>query len=266
MKNVIPLVVAVVLGLAAVYAVSKMMAVQNAQVDEEMVDVVVAAGDLQANTELGQGELTHREVPASALPRNAIQWSNVNMLYGQTIRMPIAQNDYVLLENVSGRTPLGACTTRGEWTIPVTFSDPQLIKMLSANDEIAIIASRTVAPSASDDAVDPSELPAGGSQRETFVVLPCVSIVGFVCGPNGYFRDPPAGESSSVLVSLPPRQAMMLLAAQREFELYPVLRTRNDTTATNRVDLGVVDATTFESMRKGLVPLSSQTAPAKPEK
>ena len=53
-------------------------------------------------------------------------------------------------------------------------------------------------------------------------------------------------------MSLPPQQAMIVIAAQREAELYPVLRKRNDSSALNRKEIGVVNEKTFEGIRKGL--------------
>ena len=55
MKNVIPLIVAVILGLAAVYVVSHFL-IENKSTDQEtQVSVVVAARDLEAGEELLPG-------------------------------------------------------------------------------------------------------------------------------------------------------------------------------------------------------------------
>ena len=56
---------------------------------------------------------------------------------------------------------------------------------------------------------------------------------------------------------------MILIAAQRESELYPVLRKRNDSAALNRKDGGVVNAETFMKIRKGLVPAELPAVPNK---
>ena len=97
--------------------------------------------------------------------------------------------------------------------------------------------------------------------RETSVLLPCVRVIG-IANENGSFRE--GGSSSgTVFVSLPPQQAMILIAAQRESELYPVLRKRNDSVALNRKDGGVVNAETFAGIRKGLAPAELPEVPNK---
>ena len=52
-----------------------------------------------------------------------------------------------------------------------------------------------------------------------------------------------------------------MIAAQREAELYPVLRKRNDSTALNRKEIGVVNEKTFENIRKGLQPAELPATP-----
>ena len=72
MKNIIPLVVSVILGLAAVYLVSRLLFENKSDDLENKVSVVVAARDLDARDELSQGSLTYKDVPESAVPRNAL--------------------------------------------------------------------------------------------------------------------------------------------------------------------------------------------------
>ena len=161
------------------------------------------------------------------------------------------------------QTTLSDCTRQGEWTVPVTFSDPALVKMLMPDDEIAIISTYV----SSHVTVDKEMTQSDGSgvkmteSRETSVLLPCVRVIG-IANENGSFRE--GGSSSgTVFVSLPPQQAMILIAAQRESELYPVLRKRNDSVALNRKDGGVVNAETFAGIRKGLAPAELPEVPNK---
>ena len=140
MKNIIPLVVSVVLGLAAVYIVSKLLFEQEDAGTEDMVSVVVAARDLDANDDLLEGSLTYRDIPLSAMPKNALLWENVGLAYGQTLPHAVAQDDYILMTDIRIQTTLSDCARQGEWTVPVTFSDPALVKMLMPDDEIAIIS------------------------------------------------------------------------------------------------------------------------------
>ena len=55
MKNIIPLVVSVILGLAAVYIVSKLLFEQESSDTENKISVVVAEGDIAARGEMSVG-------------------------------------------------------------------------------------------------------------------------------------------------------------------------------------------------------------------
>lgn len=263
MKNIIPLVVSVILGLAAVYIVSKLLFEQENTDTENKISVVVAARDLAARDELSEGTLTYKDIPESAVPKNALRWENVSLAYGQQLPHAVSQDDYILMTDIRIQTTLSDCTRQGEWTVPVTFSDPALVKMLMPDDEIAIV-STYVAPAVT---VDKEMKQSDGSgvkmteSRETSVLLPCVRVIG-IANEHGTFRE--GGSSSgTVFVSLPPQQAMILIAAQRESELYPVLRKRNDSVALNRRDGGVVNADTFAKIRKGLTPAELPEVPNK---
>ena len=263
MKNIIPLVVSVILGLAAVYIVSKLLFEQEKTDTEKKISVVVAARDLAARDELSEGTLTYKDIPESAVPRNALRWENVSLAYGQQLPHAVSRDDYILMTDIRIQTTLSDCTRQGEWTVPVTFSDPALVKMLMPDDEIAIISTYV----SSHVTVDKEMTQSDGSgvkmteSRETSVLLPCVRVIG-IANENGSFRE--GGSSSGTgFVSLPPQQAMILIAAQRESELYPVLRKRNDSVALNRKDGGVVNAETFAGIRKGLAPAELPEVPNK---
>ncbi len=263
MKNIIPLVVSVILGLAAVYLVSRLL-FENKNADlENKVSVVVAARDLDARDELSLGSLTYKDIPESAVPRNALLWENVGLAYGQQLPHAVSQDDYILMTDIRIQTTLGDCARQGEWTVPVTFSDPALVKMLMPDDEIAIISTYV----SQNVSIDKDMTVSDGSgvkmteSRETSVLLPCVRVIG-IANEQGSFRES-GGSSGTVFVSLPPQQAMILIAAQRESELYPVLRKRNDSVALNRKDGGVVNADTFAKIRKGLVPAELPEIPNK---
>ena len=135
--------------------------------------------------------------------------------------------------------------------------------MLMPDDEIAIIStyvSPHVVINENMTASDGSGVKMTES-RETSVLLPCVRVIG-IANERGSFRE--SGSSSgTIFVSLPPQQAMLLIAAQRESELYPVLRKRNDSAALNRKDGGVINASTFTKLRQGLTPAELPEIPNK---
>lgn len=270
MKNIIPLVVAVILGLAAVYIVSRLFVTNEEAGKEPQVSVVVAARDLDAGEELRPGSCTFKNLPQSAVPKTALLWENVSLTYGQTLPHEIKQGSYIHFEDIQLNVSLADCVTAGKWLIPVTFSDPVLVRMLRPQDEIAIAATyadvRKATPNPSvmeqmQPAESGTELEAG---KETIVLFPCVEVIG-IANDKGLFRES-GSSSSTVFVSLPPRQAMTLLAAQREAELYPILRRRNDSSARNRREIGSVNAGTFKNIRAKLDTIELSDNPSAQEK
>ena len=258
MKNIIPLIVAVILGLAAVYIVSRTLITQENAEQEPQVSVVIAARDLVAGEELQPGSCSFKNLPKSAVPETSLLWDNVNLEYGQKLPHDIKQGSYILFEDIQLNVALADCVSGGRWLIPVTFSDPTLVKMLRPQDEIAIAASyadKEKAPVKQNSEIVDQEQPAAveteaEESRETVVLFPCVEVIG-LDNEKGLFREA-CSSTATIFVCLPPRQAMILLAAQREAELYPILRRRNDSAAMNRRDIGAVNSKTFQKLRSGL--------------
>ena len=247
MKNIIPLIAAVILGLAAVYLVSRLLVTNKEAEKEPQVSVVIAARDLAAGEEIQPGACSFKNIPQSVVPKSALLWDNVSLTYGQVLPHDIKQGAYIHFEDIRLNVSLADCVTAGKWLIPVTFSDPTLVKMLKPQDEIAIAAAcaevKKKAP-AEQKPEDQDDVPGAAEleqNREMVVLFPCVEVI----------RES-GGSTSTIFVSLPPRQATILLAAQREAELYPILRRRNDTSARNRREIGTVNAETFKKIRSGL--------------
>ncbi|MBQ6248349.1 MAG: hypothetical protein IJK04_15870, partial [Kiritimatiellae bacterium] len=143
MKNTIPLVMAVILGLAAVFAVSRTIA-KNSTANETRVSVIVAAGNLRSGGALARSDLASKRIPQSAyISHQHIRWDNMAMIEGQRIQRDIAKGGFILLGDVEG-TDGGFASEFGnnQWVVPVHFSDTTLVKLLEPNDEIAIVTIR----------------------------------------------------------------------------------------------------------------------------
>ena len=100
MKNLIPLVVAVVLGLAAVFAVSRTLASRD-DTQEEKIEIVSASRMLDAGETLTEGFINPRVVSASSVPKQRILWGERTMILGQKMVHSVAKGDYVLPETVA---------------------------------------------------------------------------------------------------------------------------------------------------------------------
>ena len=127
MKNVIPLIVAVVLALAAVFLVSRVMVQTDTESKEPQVSVVIAARDLERGEELTPGSCSFKSIPRSALPKSALLWDNVGLAYGQKLPYKIPEGDYIQLSDLQLNVMLSDCVEKGKWLIPVTFTDPVLV-------------------------------------------------------------------------------------------------------------------------------------------
>ena len=75
--------------------------------------MVVAARALDAHDELSQGSLTYKDVPQSAVPRNALLWENVSLAYGQQLPHAVSQDDYILMTDIRIQTTLSDCAPSG---------------------------------------------------------------------------------------------------------------------------------------------------------
>ena len=250
MKTIIPAVIAIMLAAAAVFAVRKLVKPKDGDGEKTTVSVVAAAREIAANGQKIQFDmLRERKVDAASKPANAIPWSQVNRVLGQTSTRSVSEGDYLLLTDVAGMDiELQGVVPENTWAVPVTFSDATLVQFLQPGDEIAILGRFTVTERIEN--VDRSEKAEEKKDEATSVIFPCVKILDVGRG-DGLRRDESAGRGF-VIVALPPREAATLVAAQQKMELYPALRRAGDAASRKRADVGVVDEKTFSGLKQGL--------------
>ena len=251
MKNTIPLIVAIVLGAAAVFSVSRMIRPSEGDREKLYVWVVSAAKEITPKDgAIKESWLMKRRVEASSIPAKAIPWAQINRVVGQSTLRTVSRGDYVLFSDVAGmEIRLSGALAEGEWAVPVTFSDPALVRFLQPGDEVAILATsvtQEIVPK-----TDASEKPDIVETRTTSVIFPCVRILDIGKG-DGIRRDEDAGGSGTIIVAMTPQQSATLVAAQRTMELFPALRRQNDTHALKRRDVGVVTDATFNDKKTGI--------------
>ncbi len=215
---------AVILGLAAVFAVSRTVA-RNSMTDESRIAVVVASGNLRSGAALARSDLASKRIPQSAyIGHQHIRYDNLAMIEGQRIHRDIAKGGFILLNDVEGADG-GFASEVGNsyWVVPIHFSDTTLVKLLEPNDEIAIVTIR--------EAVRSREVTGGAARTEVTseqvatVVFPCIRVM--------------RKDGDNVLVALPPPEAMKLLMANRNMPLYPMLRRKGDASNSKVSDVGV---------------------------
>lgn len=250
MKNTIPLVFAVVFGLAAVFGVSRFIASRTAEAEKNYVDVVAAARDIVVKDgEIKASWIMKKKVEISSLPAKAIPWNQANSVLGQTVTRTVSKRDYILTSDISGvDVRLANAVPAGEWAIPVTFANGKIVKFLAPGDEIAILGADSSSQVLSTR--DKSQKPQTVEQDVLSVLFPCVRVLDIGKG-DGVRRAEDYG-GDTIIVSLSPQQSMTLVAAQRKMQLYVALRKPNDGNALRRRDVGVVDDKTFQELKQNL--------------
>lgn len=233
MKNKLPLIIAVLLGLAAVFAVNRSLG-KKTESREDVIAVVSAARQIKDGEILTESALSPKVVQLSAQPAKSIPWKQRNSIENQKAKRAIVQGDYIQWSDLDVQRGIGEVVGEGEWAVSVNFPESVVSNSLRPGDEIAIIATFTA--KVAKPAVLPGEKNVVENKKSTLVLLPCVRIIGI--GRSG----------SEVVLALPPAQAQTLIAAQREADLYPALRKFNDNSNLNRKAVGLVDDSTFAGL------------------
>ncbi len=237
MKNVIPLILAVVLGMAAVFGVKHVLA-ERETTQTAMIEIVAAAQDVPLNSMLTENSLMKKVAPRNALPAKAIPWEQRQMLLKQKTLRVIPHGDYIQWSDVGTSGGVSDLIGEGEWAVSVPFSDSAIASSLRPGDEIAIIGTFSASPENETIVVGSNQNKA--KKRITATILPRVRIISI------------GGESGSTIVlSLNPEQAQLLIDAQRVANLYPALRRPHDDTNIDRLKTGMVDSVTYDKLLTG---------------
>jgi Flp pilus assembly protein CpaB len=253
MKNFIPLILAVLLGLAAVLAVGRLLQSRK-QAAEKTTTVVAVARDVTANAVLTADSIMEKKVPFSARPAQAIPWTRSEMVVGQKALRAISQGDYVLLSDVGLSRSMADIVGEGEWAVSLTVPPGGIARIVQPGDEVAVIA--TLKIKSKVKTADLSAAPEEVAREATLVLFPRVRVLDVGTLSSG--GEATAGE---LILALPPQQAQVLIAAQAEARLTLALRRPGDDAAVNRIDTGMVNDETFDKLLGGLVPFELPKVP-----
>lgn len=212
MKNTIPLILAVLLGLAAVFAVNRTIA-RNGRADEGTESVVVATEKLEAGSRLTTTACGTADIPESAfLPGRHIRASSIPRIEGLPVSRTIETGSYILWDNLD--TGIGGQQVgKGEFMVAISFADSPLADRLKPLDEIAIAAMQTLTIT--------NRVSMDANEESDISLVPSLSIL----FPRVKVLDVSDG---TVSVSAPPEKALQLQMASLSFPLYPLLRRTGD--------------------------------------
>ncbi|MEI8039862.1 MAG: Flp pilus assembly protein CpaB [Verrucomicrobiota bacterium] len=254
MKNYIPLVLAVLLGLAAVLAVTRMIR-SNRQAPEEESWVVAAQRDLKEGDVLQVEALLKKVIPVSARPADAIVWSKRSLVVGQTLRKRVSANDYLLLPDIGMSKSLASLVGEGEWAVPLSVGNTAIGRNVQPGDEVAVIA--TFPADQTVTTKDATQQAQKVTKTVTLVLFPRVRVLESITSSG---RGEGGGD---IILALPPQQAQTLIAAQGKAQLTVALRRPGDGSALSRVASGMVDDSVFDQLLNQVKPVSLPDASAK---
>jgi pilus assembly protein CpaB len=246
LKNKLALVVAVVLGLIAMYGFLRYWQSQKTQYEEQFktVAVVAAKQRIQAGTEIRTGMLATIPMPASAVSPDNILKGDETRLLGQTIVRSVERDEPLL--NSYFRRPVEKLRdrlTQGERAVTVRVDAISGVGgNLVPGSRVDIIG--TFPAAAALQGARPAPTAPGASTDLTVALLSNVSVLAVDSqtremeylaggGPRG------AQAYGTVTLAVTPEEAVLLIFAQQYGALTFTLRPDADTTFTDtRVQVG----------------------------
>lgn len=236
MKNTIPLVIAVVFGLVAVLAVNRTLT-QKEGARGKTVQVLKATHALKAGDTLEAHDFIPQDIPADVYTTGQqVRWEDRNMVEGLKLSRDVPALSFVMMGDFEVEDAPSSGVGFGEWAVPVHFADTALLAYIQPGDEISVILwIRT--RKEEDVSRDMSEGRKVVEQQEMRVVFDRKRVMDKM--------------GNGVVLSLPPDEAMTLLAAQRQGDLYPVLRRRGDSEWIPKIrQLSATNALSIETLEK----------------
>ncbi|MBR1836168.1 MAG: hypothetical protein IJ783_02665 [Kiritimatiellae bacterium] len=233
MKNTIPLVLAVLLGLAAVFSVNRTLAGASVR-KEDSESVVFASVKIAKDKQVSSSMCTTKRIPKKAyLPGRHIPASQIPRIEGLKASRDIPPDSPILFDDLqTGNGGQSDLVGIGEFVVAVKFQDSPLMSHLKPLDEIAIAAMQNVQVKEETGETDETRKYRYRTERRLSVLFPYIKVLDV---SNG-----------SVLVSAPPEKALQLVTASQNFPLYPLLRRTGD--LSNNMDVGVGGSVSWEDL------------------
>ena len=212
MKTTIPLIVAVLLGLAAVFAVNRTLA-RNSRASEKTVSIIVSNRDLSPGTKIDSGVCVPVSIPESAyLSGRHVPASSIPRIEGLPVSHKITKGAHILWDDIDTGVG-GEQVGKGEFMVDIAFEDTPLLDHIKPLDEIAIAAMQTIEVE-EQVGTDLSKEKRVHRVQKLSVLFPCEKVL--------------AVSDGTVSVSAPPEKALQLQMASLSFPLYPLLRRTGD--------------------------------------
>ena len=258
MKNKFPLVIAIVIGVAALFAirqyVNKMQQQAAAKLKGELV--AAAATDIPAGAELTSQMIGAKEVPPQFIPGQAIQGNDqVKLILGRKTRVAIKAGSIILWSDVANEAVggLSSIIPTGQGAFAVSIAKGVNSGLIQPGDHIDIIGSFAV-PKPTQPLPTTTATWRQASDMVNVVLLQDVTVLA-VGGAFGVSPQSQGGSGGELTLSLKLPEAQELMFAEQNGELGAVLRRSGATDVIKRDELPRV---TFEKLEEIIGDLDGQ--------
>jgi len=240
MKNYMPLILSVCLGVAAVLAVSRLLT-DNGPELEATTTVVTTSRDLSPGDIIGKGDLMQKQVYRNSCPKTVFVWRQADMLVGQKVAQTIAAGDYIYPLNIELSNTRADIISPGHVGISISIKDSNIGPFLQPGNEIMVfMTSKSAEVTPRPDSLGEVVL---HQRTVSHCIFPRLRVLDIEVGD----RNP------SIMLSLPPDQAIILQRAVDTAEISIYLRPTGDDSNTKREDIPyITDEQTFPDHIKGL--------------
>ena len=257
MKNRLPIIAAVILGIVAVVAIQSYVNRVREEAKSEFRGrpVTAARSEIRAGTVVTEEMLREIRVPDQFIPRQAITSAEEKrQVVGRTSRVDIRAGQLVLWSDleIEKRGGLSALIPDGERAFAVEISQGVNTELLQLNDKVDIIGIFQEPPE-TGPAMSTPTLPGGGVSGQTVCVvllqnvnvMAIGSTIGQTYRPEGA-NAAAGGGTITFAVTLP--EAQLLMYASGYGELALVLRREGDVRVLARKDLPRITTRSLEEV------------------
>ena len=257
MKIKCPLIVAIIIGIGALFAIQKYVKNMQEQAADQLKgeQVVAARVSIPAGTVITTEMLYPQEVPTRFIPAQAIQGSdNVKLMLGSKTAVAIKAGQLILWSDLVTETRggLSSIIPAGQGAFTVNISSGVKSDLIQPSDHIDIIGTFMI-PKPTQPISGPVASWRNASDLVNVVLLQNVTVLAVGGNFNGAPGASGSGGDLTLALTLPEAQELMF--AQQNGQLGAVLRRGGSTDVMGRADLPRV---TFESIDKIIGDLDEQ--------
>jgi len=241
MKNRIPIIAAIILGLFVIFAIQNYLKREREKVQSQLRQavVLVAGQNIPKGTELTEAMLKWRDVPSQAVHHKSMTSEDERrQIVGRKLRIAIPQGQAILWTDleIEKRGGLSSLIPEGERAFSAEFGETALLQL---NDRVDIIG---IFNEPKDDATGLVGGPGGvqfADQNSTvcIVLLQNVNIIAIGSTIGEVYQAPGEISGGTITFSLTLPEAQLLMYASTHGELAMVLRRDGDVEVIARENL-----------------------------